>query len=201
MIISFPRLFKADPGPNPEQPNWKYSATLIATPEVLRGAQWGQVKPAILEAARLKFGEKGVASLLKGNLKQPIRDDGEDKGHPKGSLFFTARSDQKPGVVSIDPDEDGRPRKIKDTEQDIGGRYEVYSGCIVNATVAFYGYDNISKGVAVGLRNIQKVGDGPRLDNRKAAEEEFEANMSETPESLDDEMPDDPDGATNQLPI
>jgi hypothetical protein len=41
-----------------------------------------------------------------------------------------------------------------------------------------------NKGVAVALNNVQKLGDGPRLDSRMAAEDEFEATAAE-PSALD----------------
>jgi hypothetical protein len=40
--------------------------------------------------------------------------------------------------------------------------------------------------VSFGLGNVQKYDDGERLDSRQAADEEFEADLSKTPASLDD---------------
>jgi len=58
----------------------------------------------------------------------------------------------------------------------------------VRASVTAFAYDRPeSKGVSFGLNNIQLLdGTTPRLDGRKAAEDEFEADASMQPASLDD---------------
>ena len=187
LIISFPKLFQPDDGPDPKNPRPRYAATLIATKEVQQSESWRQLQDAILLAAEKKFPGKGAAMVKSGKIKTSIRDDGEDKGHPKGSLFFNARSIDPPGVVDRTADPaTGKPRVITEDDQVVGGAYEVYSGCIVHASVTPYYYDQAgNKGIAFALNNIQRWADGARLDNRKAAEDEFEGQLSDTPASLD----------------
>ena len=52
---------------------------------------------------------------------------------------------------------------------------EVYPGCRVVANVAFAGYNNVQKGVGCYLNGVQKVGDGPRLDNKPTVSQMFTA--------------------------
>ena len=66
-------------------------------------------------------------------------------------------------------DASGKPAKLDDPA-------DLYAGCKVRASINFYGFDQKgNKGVAVGLRNIQKLSDGERLDGRKKASDEFDA--------------------------
>ncbi|HVZ42983.1 MAG TPA: ssDNA-binding protein, partial [Ramlibacter sp.] len=55
---------------------------------------------------------------------------------------------------------------------------ELYAGLIVRASVRPYYYPQQGGGIAFGLGNIQVLRDGPRLDNRLAAEDEFEADAN-----------------------
>ena len=53
-------------------------------------------------------------------------------------------------------------------------REEVYSGCYCRFSVNFYPFSaSGNNGVAVGLNNVQKVGDGERLAGRSRAEDDF----------------------------
>jgi len=85
--------------------------------------------------------------------------------------FINARSyDTPPGVVSIYPGPDGKPAKITDPAQ-------IYPGVYIKASLHAYAYNqDKSKGVALGLGNVQKWKDAERIDSRVAAEEEFEAD-------------------------
>jgi hypothetical protein len=53
---------------------------------------------------------------------------------------------------------------------------QLYAGARVRAAINAYAFDTQgNRGVAWGLNNLQKMGDGPRLDNRKSAQDQFEA--------------------------
>ena len=191
MVLSFPRLFVPDSGPDGTGEE-RYSACLVALAPAVATPEWATVKKAALQAAVNKFGEKAIAMVKEGKLKMPFRDDVEDRGYPEGSVFFNARSKQKPGVVGRTGVElAGKfvPRPITEEDQQVGGPYEMYSGCKVRASITFYYFDKAgNKGVAAALNNVQRLGEGDRLDNRKAASDEFEADMSEAPASLEDVM-------------
>lgn len=75
-------------------------------------------------------------------------------------MFATASSKQRPGLVDRN-------------KQPILTEEEFYPGCWARATVTAYSYDNVGKGVAFGLHNIQKLGDDENFTGRVAAEEDF----------------------------
>jgi hypothetical protein len=55
----------------------------------------------------------------------------------------------------------------------------------VRAQLRAFSYDsNGNKGVSFALNNIQKLGDGERLDNRQAATDAFEADLSAAPADI-----------------
>lgn len=111
--------------------------------------------------------EKGKSEKWKGkvpaNLKTPLRDGDDEKPDDpvyEGKMFLNASAYDKPGVV----DENVEP---------ILDRSEFYSGCYGRASINFYAYDNISKGVAAGLNNVQKLEDGEPLGGGSSAAEDF----------------------------
>ncbi len=167
--ISFPRLFKAEPGPQGGEP--KYSAAFVFDP----GADVSALKTAANIAGIEKFGEEGFRDLVKNNpaFKIPFRTDIGNKGYPEGSMFFNATTKNRPGVVGPDV-------------QEISDPGVVYAGCRVKASVTAFGFDNVSKGIAFALNNVQFLRDGERLDGGVPASEEFDAEMSDTPASLSD---------------
>ena len=108
----------------------------------------GAIRKAIDEALKAKFGQK-----IPKSYKNPLRDgdlEREDEAYAN-SMFLSAKSNNKPGVV----DQDLNP--ILDPS-------EFYSGCYGRVSLNFYGFDvNGSKGVACGLLNLQKLEEGERL--------------------------------------
>ena len=167
-IISFPRLFKPEPGPQGGEP--KYSAAFI----MAEGSDLSGLKAAIVAAGQEKWGDK-FAELVRGdpNFKLPLRTDVAGKGYPEGSTFFNATSKYKPQVV------DGNQQEIVDMEK-------VYAGAIVFASVTAFGYENVQRGVSFALNNVQLLRDGDRLDNRVSASDEFDKAMTEVPSDLAD---------------
>ena len=55
------------------------------------------------------WGDKAKQMLKDGKLKTPFRSDAEEKGYPEGSVYITVRTAQRPGVVSLVPDKNGKP--------------------------------------------------------------------------------------------
>lgn len=112
---------------------------------------------AKIEAAIKAATEQGVKSKWGGTLpkklKLPLRDGEEEKEGEEyqGMYFLNAKSKNKPGVVD-------------ESLQAIIDRDEFYSGCWGRASLNFYPFEfNGTKGVAVGLGNLQKLEDGERL--------------------------------------
>lgn len=95
----------------------------------------------------------------------PWHDQGEKKfdGFQPGCKYISITSSQKPDVVGPD-----NATRITDTSM-------IYSGCFVRAVVNAYDWNNKTKGIAFGLVHVQKIADGPALNNRLKAENAFTA--------------------------
>lgn len=117
-----------------------------------------------------------VAEKFKGktaNLKLPLRDGDEEfdeKGdYVKGHFFFNCKSKVKPGVVGTEVND--LTNKLEPLSPD-----EFKSGDFGRISVNFYSYEGKkSKGVAVGLGNVQKLKDGESLGSSRSADEDFGA--------------------------
>lgn len=116
---------------------------------------------AAIEAGKSLWGGK-----VPTNLKTPLRDgDVERPDDPsyRGFYFMNASSKSKPGVV------DHALNEIIDPEA-------FYSGVLGNVSINFYGFSvSGNKGIGVGLNNVQKLKDGPRLSGRARPEADFTA--------------------------
>ena len=174
--LSFPHLATAQQpkSPKPGQKP-KYSGAFVFD----AGANLAELMTAAMAAGEKKWPGKFADMLKVGAVKWPFHKDGEFKGYGAGTVYFNARNEDRPGCVyshatgGTGPDKD-KPavipvEKIKE---------ELYPGCKVRAQVRVFAYDNESKGVSFSLNNIQKIGEGARLDNRQAAEDAFEADLS-----------------------
>lgn len=137
-----------------------YSVMMVFDKEAQATPEFKRLKGEALRVAKEKFGEK-----LPKTLRSPFRS-GEEKletnGMEAGFVFANAKSKYQPGII------DQGVRDIIDKDA-------FYSGCYARATVVFYAYDvQGNKGVAIGLQNLQKLGEGEVLGGRKAAKDEFE---------------------------
>lgn len=176
--LSFPHIDEPVPPMNGKgEP--KYSVALVFAP----GTDLSALQAAVLEAATDKWGAKAVSMLKSGALRDPFRRDAVEKGYEEGSIFFNARSTERPGAVFLWPD--SKTQKAMIIPDDLRKK-ELYAGAQVRASVTAFAYDNEGKGVSFGLNNLQKIGEGPRRDGRKKAEEEFEADLSLEPAMMDD---------------
>lgn len=161
-IISYPQVFEPKPNDNGEL---FYSCAMVFP----AGTDLSALRKAADDAGREKFGAKWDAGVKSGALKLPFRTDTEAKGYPDGATYFSAKTKTKPGIVSRYAGPNGKPQVIDDPN-------EVYAGARFIASVRFYGYEaKGNKGVGVALNNLQKRGDGERMDGRIKAEDEFAA--------------------------
>lgn len=176
-MLSYPHLDKPQLPPNGGAGKAKYSCTLVFAP----GSDLRALHAAVEAAAEAKYPGKGKDMLAKRILKSPFRDDAEAKGYPEGSIFLNVRTEQAPGVVYLYAGPDNKPavmpvEKIRD---------EMYPGAFVRASLVAFAYDSSgNKGVSFALNNVQKLGDGERLDGRVSAENEFEADLNAAPADL-----------------
>jgi hypothetical protein len=188
-VLSFPSVFvpvSFEDGPP------KFSAVFVFTPEDQKSPAFLAMQKAVNFLTLQKYkgdATAAKAAIAEGLFRLPWRSNWKEKGYPEGSVFFTARSNPNnpPGIVGARADPaTGKPVVITEAVQKVGHEHEVYSGCRVRGLVKFYTFDKIGKGVGVALLGLQKLGEGARLDNRIAAEDAFEAILSDTPAALDD---------------
>jgi hypothetical protein len=166
---SYPHAFKAIPPYDEPNGKKKHSLALLFTEAAWNTPEMVTLRGAVLDCAKQRFGDKAEAMIAEGSLKLPFRRDVAAKNYPDTVFRFmncTSSEDHPPEVVGIYAGPDGKPEKITDSKA-------LYPGCIVRASVTVFAYDNKSKGVALGLGNIQIVGDGPRLDETKSASDDF----------------------------
>jgi hypothetical protein len=137
-----------------------------------------KIKAAIEAAKKQGIADKWGGKLPAG-LKMPLRDGDAERAEEaeeyEGMYFLNANSNQKPGII------DGFKNEILD-------QTEVYSGCYGRASINFFPYNsNGSKGIAVGLNNIQKLSDGEPLGGaRRSAEDDFGDDYTDTDINVDD---------------
>lgn len=122
------------------------------------------IKEATIEAAEM--GKAKLGKYVLATLKTPLRNG--DMEHPddenyKGMYFLNASSKNRPGVV------DQNVHPILDAS-------EIYSGCYGRLTINFYAFSaSGNKGIAAGLGNVQKLGDGESLGGFASAESDFDS--------------------------
>ena len=176
-MASFPKLFKAVPGPSGGEPKFSIQLVFVA------GTDLSVLQQAVVAAAEAKYGDKALDMIRNKTLRMPFRDDGHRWGYPEGATYITARSSQRPGIVYRDLS------PITEADQQAGNEFEVYPGCQVLAHVTAFTYDKAgNKGVSFAINNVQKVGEGERLDSRVSAADAFEADMSEAPPAAMDKL-------------
>jgi len=179
--VSFPSVFEASSweGSAP-----KFEVTALFDPSKFSDkdkARWKDMNALVNDVSMEKFKKK--VKDLPGNFKKPFRDGSEKadlEGFEDGKPFARMSSKMRPGLI----DKDRTPIVDQD---------EFYPGCYARATVTAYAYDNVGKGVAFGLHNLQKVADGERLDSRTDASEDFDDDIDDEWLGGDDDL-DDPLG-------
>lgn len=163
----------------------KFSTTALFLPKDKMSDQdrafYDALMKGCLELAIEKIGRDKVAAMVKdGKQFLPFRKDIATQGFPEEFHdYIRPWSYQQPGIVSTfrDP-QNGKPMAINDPKL-------VYSGIWARLTVApFYFEAEGNKGIGLGLRNLQKVKDGDRLDGRTNAEDEFEATEDATADDM-----------------
>ncbi len=176
--LSFPNLFTArrsdedDPNSKP-----KFGCSAVWTPAKFTPREKELWRSIIGELNRVsKEAFKKEWKNLPDNIKRGLRDgaakDGME-GYGEGTRFANLTTKDRPGVVAKDG--------VTKIGPEFGNADEIYPGCYVRATVNVYSYGtkpgSKGKGVAIGLFNIQKIKDGPRLDSRVAPEDDFDEDI------------------------
>lgn len=172
-ILSFPHFFTPQSFKNKDGTMSKptYGGVIVWTPDMK--VDLASLKQVVQVAGIEKFGAEAFKKLLKsGKLRSPFRNSDEDENsrYPEGSVYINAKSTEQPGLVGRYKDPaTGKAVRITDPEA-------LYPGALVRFSVTAFGYDHMgNKGISFGINNVQKMGDGPRLDSRVKAEDEFDA--------------------------
>lgn len=177
--LSHPHLFHPQMPPNPK-PDTKprYQTVLLFKKEMTepQRALLLALKTAALNALKEKWGDRVEAMLADETLKWPFRKKWTDKlGQQKydpemWQCYINPWSHEAPGIVSRVRGLDGKPTKITDQKL-------IFPGAVCRLSVNPFIYQAQGNwGVAFGLQNVQKVADGPRLDNRLSAQDTFDAD-------------------------
>lgn len=177
-LLSFPALFEPRSQDPTKEP--RYSCSLIWNAERQAEAAFKEMEKRLMKAARQKFG-----STLPPNMWWPIRDGAEKTKYPgygPGTKFANFTTKFQPGIV------DGKNQKVEVAS-------DVFAGQWARVSYTIHAFDNKSKGVGLGLLNVQIVKKrAPRIDGRKSAEESFEAMDLDDDDDLVDGDDDDDDG-------
>jgi hypothetical protein len=154
--VSFPSVFQPHAF---EEGEPKYEVVMLFDPEEL-----APLKAAAAAAVKEKFGDSAEKVSKAEGFKSPFHcgDDKDYDGYA-GKTWVRFTSKQPPAVVneSVQP--------ISEASGDF------YAGCHARVSYTVYAYDFRSKGVAFGLVNIQKVGNGEPFAGRTSPEDDFGA--------------------------
>lgn len=149
------------------------------------------IDSAVKVAAAAKLGDKKIPSTW----KLPLRDgdeEADEKGeHLKGCWFFNCKAKGRPAVVGTrkyteddvatwDAENEHETSEFKARNRPKVGKLvklteeDIKSGDYGRVSVDFYYFENDSKGIAVGLGNVQKLKDGESLGGtRTSADDDF----------------------------
>ena len=147
----------------------KYSCTLIIDKNDKKSI--AAVNQAIESAKNEDMAAGGKAKLanakgvIPSNLRIPLRDgDESDKPEYENSWYINATA---PGINNDTGAINKRPavwNRRKERISDEKVAEEVYSGCYAYVKINMYPYSyNGNKGIAAGLRELQKIADGEPL--------------------------------------
>ena len=160
----------------------KYSMVILFKKTDKR--QVAAVRKAI-EAAEDAAVDKVWKGKRPAKINDPVHDGDEeraDKPEYEGMYYINVSNKDKPGVV----DQNVQPILERD---------KIYSGCIVNCFINFFGYSqNGNNGISASLENVQLVSDGKRLSGKQPASAVFqpvtEEDLAGIDEYLQGDLPD-----------
>ncbi len=135
-----------------------------------------------IEAAEEAAIDKVWKGKRPGKINSPVHDGDEldDNGQRvkgpeyEGMYYMNVSNRDKPGIV----DQNVQPILERD---------KIYSGCIVNCFMNFFGYSqNGNNGISASLENVQLVSDGKRLSGKQPASAVFAPVTDEDLAEIDD---------------
>jgi hypothetical protein len=165
-LLSYPHLFVARPAAPGAEP--RFSCALLFDKAAQAEPAFMDLRKAVAQAIDDFFGVgKSRDRAFVEGIRSPFRKTQGKKARGYAEMvdgvFIQPWSKDRPGVV------DARLQKMEVPA-------DVWPGQMARATVRAFGYDvSGNKGVSFNLNNIQICRtDGPRLDDRRRAEDEFD---------------------------
>lgn len=179
VIASYPNVFKPKEAEDGKKP--KYSCSFLidkSDKETVQALKDG-IAQLRKEAAVKWF--KGNEAKIPSTFKNGLRDGEEkDSEEYEGRYFVNTSSSTRPGVVD---------RKGNTLTEDGEGAAEFYAGCKCHATVTLYLFEKDgNRGIAVGLNNIMKVGEGNRLAGKSSVNDDFADELSSAENEAEDDL-------------
>jgi Protein of unknown function (DUF2815) len=155
----------------------KDGRTIIKVPEAWSPKDQEKWKALIAACNKVSIEtfKKPMSELDRAVYKLPFHR-GEEKeyaGYGPGVVYVTMSAKNiKPTVVG------------RDLTTPLGSE-EFYAGCFARASVTPFAFNNIGKGIALGLNHLQKLKDGERLDSFRSAEDDFGSDPAEFEDDAD----------------
>jgi hypothetical protein len=164
--VSFPSVFEKASYNNGTP---RFSLTALFFPKTFNEAdkaKWKAISEA-LNAVSIEGFKKPMKDLDRGLYKTPFHkgDEKDYEGYGDADMRYCtlANSKRRPQIIDI---RTGNPISSENAE-------EFYAGCWARASVNPYWFNNIGKGVALGLGNIQKLKDDKSFEGFTSAEDDF----------------------------
>lgn len=148
------------------------TGTLIKVPDSWSEGEKAKWRALMAECNRVSIEafKKPMAELDRSVYKLPFHR-GEEKeyaGYGPGVVYVTMSAKKvKPQVVHQ-----------RDINTGIGPD-EFYAGCYARASVTPFAFNNMGKGIALGLNSLKKLSEGERLDSVRSAADDFGSDAEE----------------------
>lgn len=181
--VSFPDVFVKRVFQGQGEQSGRYAcAALFSSFEVVNGrtrmkapaswpekdqSKWNAIIEACNEVAIRAF-KKPMKELDRGVYQLPFHrgEEKEYEGYGPGVVYFTmSAKNRRPGIIARDG---ATPITQYGPEQ-------FYAGCYARASVTPFANTHW-RSLSIGLNNLQKLADGPRLDASSSAEDGFGAD-------------------------
>jgi hypothetical protein len=184
--VSFPQVFEKASYNNGTP---RYSLVGLFFPKQFTEAdkaKWDAIKKKLGEVC-VEFFKKDIKAMQEDrSFKIPFHKGSEKEyqgyGDPDMRFFSMANSKRRPQILDVK----GNPITSENAE-------EFYAGCWARASVNPYAFNNIGKGLAIGLGNIQKLGDDESFEGFTSAEDDFGDDPAEGFTEDEDDLGDNDD--------
>jgi hypothetical protein len=163
--VSFPSVFEKASYNNGTP---RFSVVGLFYPKSFTDKEKGQWKAilAALDKVAIEGFKKPMKDLDRGVYKLPFHkgDEKDYEGYGDADMRYCtmANSKRRPQILDVK----GNPITSDNAE-------EFYAGCWARASVNPYWFNNIGKGLALGLGNIQKLKDDKSFEGFTSAEDDF----------------------------